>query len=206
MRAAALALLVASLRAAAAIDAVHKYMEAAPPYPSRPYVRNPLGLQTAVCGTGLLASARHFVNRKGLIAILPVTLGAAVLTRPSLVTRLLLHIICCIGSLLEPYDSLLPKNSFLKFFIRTVQKAKRDYDLKYGLVRANLSLVSIRKGHVQLFLRVILLQVSIDDQTFFDTEDEGSEQEASQDKLGENTGESDDDPNQSEEKTVAQDE
>ena len=61
----------------------------------------------------------------------------------------LLHFIFFIGSLFEPYDSLLPKKSFLKFFIRAVQKAKRDYDVKHGLVppptrptRAPLSMLS----------------------------------------------------------------
>ena len=104
------------------------------PYPSKPYVRHPLGAQAAVGGTGLLAAAGRLVTRRRLLALLPVAVGTAIVTQPTLMERLLLHIICFIGSLFEPYDSILPKKSFLKFFIRAVQKGKRDYDVKHGLV------------------------------------------------------------------------
>ncbi|KAL1507050.1 hypothetical protein AB1Y20_007912 [Prymnesium parvum] len=149
------ALLLLAALEATAIDAVHKHMEPAPPYPTKPFVRHPLGASAAVRSTGLLAAAARVVRGKGLMVLLPVTIGAAVVTNPEMAERVLLHLICFIGSLFEPYDSILPKNSFLKFFIKAVQKAKRDYDVKYGLV-------------------------SIEDQTFFDSEDELSSEQKSE--------------------------
>eukprot|EP00966_Prymnesium_polylepis_P224004 5182298-Prymnesium_polylepis.1 len=63
-----------------------------------------------------------------MLALVPVAVGAAIVTQPSMMERLLVHLICFIGSLFEPYDSVLDKKSPLKFFIKAVQKAKRDYD------------------------------------------------------------------------------
>ena len=143
MRSVSLVVLVALCRRSAAIDAVHKHMEPAMPYPSKPYVRHPLGAQAAVGGTGLLAAAGRLVTRRRLLALLPVAVGTAIVTQPTLMERLLLHFICFIGSLFEPYDSILPKKSFLKFFIRAVQKAKRDYDVKHGLVPPRPSTLSV---------------------------------------------------------------
>merc|ERR1712217_986875 len=86
------------------------------------------------------------------LALVAVASGAAAIVQANMLERLLLHLICFIGSQLEPYDMILPKKSSLKVFIRVVQKAKRDYDVKHGLV-------------------------SIDDQTFFDEDDAGAEEE-----------------------------
>ena len=173
---------------AASIDAVHKHMEPPPPYPTKPYVRHPLGV-TAVRGTGLLAAAGRLVNRKSMLALVPVAVGAAIVTQPSMMERLLVHLICFIGSLFEPYDSVLDKKSPLKFFIKAVQKAKRDYDVKHGLVRrpplkATLQCPSVTRQStdnlrdMHFFAHDFLhsAQVSIDDQTFFDSEDEPIEE------------------------------
>lgn len=126
------------------VDSVHAHMEPPPPYPKRPFVRHPLGAQLQ--GSGLIAAAGRLVTRKRLLALLPAAIVTASFTYPGAMERLLLHVICIIGSLFEPFDSVLPKRSPLRFFIKAVQDAKRAYDVKHGLV-------------------------SIDDQTFFDEED-----------------------------------
>ncbi|KAL3928653.1 MAG: hypothetical protein SGPRY_002298 [Prymnesium sp.] len=119
-----------------AVDAVHKHMEPAPPVPARPYVKNPLGLRAAFQTSGILALA---TRRETVVSAL---IGALIFMPQATRTRLMMHFVYFVGSLLEPYDSLLPKKSFLRVFIMAVQKGKRDYD------------------------------VSMDDQTFFDNEDE----------------------------------
>ena len=52
---------------------------------------------------------------------------------PEFASKLILHIIFCLGSLVEPFDTVLPKRSFLRCFIQQVQRARRAYNVKYGL-------------------------------------------------------------------------
>ena len=96
---------------------------------------------------------------------------AAVVQYPDVMERVLLHAICFIGSLLALHDSILPKKSFLKFFIRAVQ-AKRDYDVKHGLVRHSPGLpppgaLLANQDHAPHNARRGICQISIEDQTLF---------------------------------------
>lgn len=74
-----------------------------------------------------------------------------------MLASLLLQLICYVGSLFEPFDSLLPEHGLLRSLVNTVKDAKRAYNVKHGIP-------------------------SIDDQQFFDEdEDEDEADETSSD-------------------------
>ena len=45
----------------------------------------------------------------------------------------MLHIIYCLGSLVEPFDTVLPERSLLRCFIQQVQRARKAFEVKHGL-------------------------------------------------------------------------
>ena len=116
-----------------ALDAVHANMEAASKRPKPPRLRSPFG--STVKGGGLVGIIARVASPKRAIALLPAMLLAMAAFFPEQLARLLIHAVCFIGSLLEPYDTMLPEQSPLRFFTKSVQNAKKAYDVKHGLVQ-----------------------------------------------------------------------
>jgi hypothetical protein len=126
-----------------AVDAVHSLMEAAIERPKLPHLKLP----TRHSGLGAL------LTPKRAVVLLPAVLGGMAVVCPDVLAGLLVQFICYIGSLFEPYDSVLPEKGLLRTLVTTVQRAKKAYNVKHGLI-------------------------SIDEQQFFDDEDASSRDEA----------------------------
>uniref|UniRef100_A0A7S2G2I5 Uncharacterized protein n=1 Tax=Haptolina brevifila TaxID=156173 RepID=A0A7S2G2I5_9EUKA len=148
-------LLVASA-ACAPIDSVHSLMEPAPPMPKKPWVRRPV-----IDGK---PAARLAISPRNAMLLLPAAVGAMSVACPDLLTRLLVQLICFVGSLFEPFDTVLPQSGLLRTCITTVQQAKKAYNVKHGLVQ-------------------------IDEQQFFDEEDEEALAEDEEDRAPSDEGE-----------------
>ena len=126
-----------------ALDAVHSLMEAAIERPRLPHLKLP----TRHSGLGAL------LTPKRAVVLLPAVLGGMAVVCPDVLAGLLVQLICYIGSLFEPFDSVLPEKGLLRTLVTTVQRAKKAYNVKHGLI-------------------------SIDEQQFFDDEDASSRDEA----------------------------
>ena len=109
---------------AAAPDAVHAHMEAAPPKKILPHVRT--AVKSSALGGPLGILPPNLIL--GLLA-----LGSCFLLNPAAASSLTLHAICFIGSLVEPLESLLPKRSILRAFIYQVKKSRRAFEVKHGI-------------------------------------------------------------------------
>jgi hypothetical protein len=120
------ALLCASalVHALPAADRVHNLMEAAHPKPRAPRLNIPYA------PSGLITA------RSALIA-LPAALGGMAVLWPDTLARLLIQVLCYIGSLLEPFDSLLPETGVFRSLVNTVKQAKRAYNVKHGIPSAS---------------------------------------------------------------------
>ena len=79
--------------------------------------------------------------------------------RPDVLASLLLQLVCYVGSLFEPFDSLLPQHGLLRSLVNTVKDAKRAYNVKHGIP-------------------------SIDDQQFFDEDDDEDEADEASSDVG----------------------
>jgi hypothetical protein len=129
-----LLVLLASCAEAVPIDSVHKLMEPAAP------MRRSLRLQKP-------PALRSAIGPASAVVLVPAALGGMAVACPDVLARLLVHMLCYIGSLFEPFDTVLPEKGLLRSLVTTVQQAKKAYNVKHGLV-------------------------SIDEQQFFDSEDE----------------------------------
>merc|ERR1719321_1150734 len=69
---------------------------------------------------------------------------------PDHLAKVLLELVCYLGSFLEPYEELLPSKGPLRAMVTTVKQARKAYNIKNGLI-------------------------DIDDAQFFDEEDEDDE-------------------------------
>merc|ERR1719321_2583719 len=69
---------------------------------------------------------------------------------PDHLAKVLLELVCYLGSFLEPYEELLPAKGPLRAMVATVKQARKAYNIKNGLI-------------------------DIDDAQFFDEEDEDDE-------------------------------
>ena len=115
-------------------DNAHVQMEPPPPAIQRPKLSNPLGGPSRRAGTGL-SVLQLLVTPKRSLALLPAALLTVYMLSPALATKLWLHMLCCIGSLIEPFDSVLPSQSVLRPFVGLVQRARRSYAEEHGLVQ-----------------------------------------------------------------------
>lgn len=132
-------MLLATAVSSAPVDSVHRHMEPAMDLPRSPRLRSPLP-QGGLSGALALTPQRAAV-------LLPAAIGGMAIACPDLLAKVLVQLICFIGSLLEPFDMILPAKGLLRTMVTTVQRAKKAYNVKHGLV-------------------------SIDEQQFFDDEDE----------------------------------
>ena len=122
----ALLVLLAAAQPCVAIDPVHSMMEPPPPKLQRPRVSRPVvgGLQRA----GILAS----LSSPSLL-LLPAALMGLAVAFPEPMARFALHVLCFLGSLLEPFDTVLPAKHPLRFLVDQVQHARRAFEVKHGL-------------------------------------------------------------------------
>ena len=120
----------------APIDGAHRLMEAALEPARLPRLRVPGR------GVGLAALA----SPRNVAVLVPAVLGSMAVACPDVLANFLVQLICFFGSLFEPFDSVLPERGFLRAIVTTVQRAKKAYNVKHGLVQ-------------------------IDEQQFFDDED-----------------------------------
>jgi len=165
-----LALLVVSGSGAVPeVDHVHMQMEPPPPAAHRPKLSNPLGSSLPARAGGGLGALRLLVSPKRSLALLPAALLAMYMLSPGLLTKLWLHVLCCFGSLIEPFDSVLPPRSVLRPFVTLVQRARRSYEDEHGLTH-------LREGQ------------------FFDDEDSAESDSESADSKAEDEAEAADTP------------
>ena len=124
MRLAVMACAVACARAApparGGVDSVHRLMEPAHPVPKAPRLKSPV-------------SPPGLVTARGLVLLMPAALAAMAVGAPDMLARLLLQVICFIGSLIEPLDPLLPQKGLLRTLVTTVKSAKKAWYVKQGL-------------------------------------------------------------------------
>merc|ERR1711879_1022658 len=52
---------------------------------------------------------------------------------PTVLFKILMHFLCFIGSLFEPFDSVLPERGLVRFLVTTVQDARKAYNVEHGL-------------------------------------------------------------------------
>ena len=132
---AAAAVLMAAAAAAHPVDAAHKLMEPSHPVPRSPHVRLPY------------ERVGKLVTPRNALLLTPAALGGMAVLCPDVLARLLVQVLCFFGSLIEPFDTLLPKEGPVRALVTTVKQAKRAYNIKHGIP-------------------------SLDDQQFFEDEDE----------------------------------
>ena len=101
-------------------DRVHRLMEPAHPKPAAPRLKNP----TAV---------GHLITPGKALMLMPAALVAMAFAAPDMLARLVLQVICFFGSLIEPFDPLLPEKGLLRTLVTTVKSAKRAWYIKQGL-------------------------------------------------------------------------
>ena len=94
---------------ASSVDNVHSLMEPALKVPKPPRLKNPVAPGLALLTPG-----------KALM-VLPAALVALGVAAPDLLARLLLQVICFFGSLIEPFDPLLPQKGLLRTLVREQQ-------------------------------------------------------------------------------------
>ena len=116
------------------VDAT-QMMEPSHPVPRAPLLKRPYGQ------VGQLITARN------ALLLTPAALGGMAVVCPDVLARLLLQVLCFFGSLIEPFDSLLPQTDPLRALVTTVKQAYRADTIKHGIP-------------------------SLDDQQFFEDEDE----------------------------------
>lgn len=112
--------------------------------PKKPWVKRPV-----IDGKPAMRLA---TSRRSAMVLLPAAVGAMTVACPDVLARLLVQLLCFVGSLFEPFDTVLPQSGLLRACITTVQQAKKAYNVKHGLVQ-------------------------IDEQQFFDDEDEEADEE-----------------------------
>ena len=61
-----------------------------------------------------MVSLSRLVTPQRTLIMLPAVWAAMVMLRPDLLARLLLQLICYLGSLFEPFDGLLPQHGLLR--------------------------------------------------------------------------------------------
>ena len=103
------------------IDRVHKIMEPSHPVPKAPRLKNP-------AATGL-----RLVTPQNVLMVTPAALVALAFAAPDVLARILLQVVCFFGSLIEPFDPLLPQKGLLRTLVTTVKSAKRAWYIKQGL-------------------------------------------------------------------------
>lgn len=103
------------------IDRVHKIMEPAHPKPVAPRLKSPV------------APGLRLVTPRNALMVTPAALVALAFAAPDLLARLLLQVVCFFGSLIEPFDPLLPQKGLLRTLVTTVKSAKRAWYIKQGL-------------------------------------------------------------------------
>ena len=161
MRLAVVALASSALLVAAApdaVDSVHRLMEPALSGPRAPRLRRPYpGGSIQGQREGVLTSIGRLVRPQTALVMLPAGAIALALAAPEVLARLLVQLICFIGSLLEPFEMLLPEKGLVRSLVSTVQAAKKAYNVKHGLV-------------------------TIDDAQFFDDDDDDDDDELSKAK------------------------
>ena len=138
-----MALICSGVIAAPSVDSVHKLMEPAAPRERKPRIHNPIVGKPA----GVMAAVQMVASPKRAIMLLPAVMCTMAVASPDLLTRILVQLMCYLGSLFEPLETFLPEKGVLRALVTTVQQAKKAYNVKHGLV-------------------------SIDEQQFFDDEDE----------------------------------
>jgi len=111
-------------------DAIHAHMEPAPPKADLPRVSSPV-VGDRMRRVGLLAK---LASPKSALLMLPAAIAGLALAYPEPMARFFLHVLCFLGSLFEPFDSVLPQKHPLRVFIAQVQDARRAYEVKHGLV------------------------------------------------------------------------
>ena len=112
--AAALLLLTECVSAAPpSVDRSHAFMEPAQPKPRSPRLKSPYGGGTDG-HSGVMVSLSRLVTPQRTLIMLPAVWAAMVMLRPDLLARLLLQLICYLGSLFEPFDGLLPQHGLLR--------------------------------------------------------------------------------------------
>lgn len=104
--------------AAPQTDPVHRLMEPPPPKTQLPRVSSPVVSSMKRAGVaGLLG---RLLSPGGMLLLLPAALAGLAVVNPELMSRLALHVLCFIGSLFEPFDTVLPPKHPLRFFITQV--------------------------------------------------------------------------------------
>lgn len=104
---------------------MHSLMEPDPPLPIKPLLKSPLpraGLVTP--GRALLA--------------MPAVLAVLVLGAPNLLAAMLTHVVLFLGSLIEPFDYLLPKAGLLRNLVTAVKATKKAWYAKTGMIDPNM--------------------------------------------------------------------
>ena len=122
------AAVVAVPAAPTAVDPVHRHMEPPPPKPRTPRLQHPIASRRRRVGGPLAVITRH------RMALLPAVAVGAWVAAPTSISWLLMHLICFLGSLIEPFDHVLPKSGILRGMVRLVQQARTAYEVKHGLV------------------------------------------------------------------------
>mmetsp|Transcript_79583 Transcript_79583/g.131657 ORF Transcript_79583/g.131657 Transcript_79583/m.131657 type:complete len:262 (-) Transcript_79583:49-834(-) len=110
------------------------YMEPPVPPPDVPQIKKP-------------RVGKNIVTLGSKVLLVSAALGGMSVAFPDLLAQICLQIICFFGSFLEPFESFLPERGPLRALVTTVQKAKKAYNEKHGLM-------------------------SMDESTFFDSEDD----------------------------------
>ncbi|EOD28059.1 hypothetical protein EMIHUDRAFT_235264 [Emiliania huxleyi CCMP1516] len=114
---------LAAPQAGPAIDASHAMMEPPPAKQPRPYVRPPAGSRLAA-GSGVYRKLLSVSTPRSAATLAAAAVTITCLVSRSAASRLVLHIMCFIGSLLEPFDSVLPKRSALRPFIEQARRVR----------------------------------------------------------------------------------
>ena len=79
------------------------------------------------------ANGPALLSPRTAVMLLPAGMVAMAFAAPGLLAKLLLQVICYFGSLIEPFDSLLPENGVLRAMVTTVKDAKRNWHKKMGI-------------------------------------------------------------------------
>jgi hypothetical protein len=128
------------------IDSAHALMEPPPEHQPRPYVRPPAGSAVAaVLGSGMYRKLVALSRPRSALTLVAAVLLLTCLASPSTASALLLHIICFIGSLVEPFDSVLPNKFFLRPFIAQVSRVPERANARQSGSRVRLPPRSLSK-------------------------------------------------------------
>ena len=97
------------------MDPVHSLMEPPPPRQQLPRVNSPIVGQR-VQRTGLAVLLGQLTSPRRALVLLTAAVAGLAVVHPERVARAVLHILCFIGSLFEPFDSVMPAKHPLRFF------------------------------------------------------------------------------------------